>query len=145
MARYPPRLGHLATRSVVTSKLVPTYAKAHQLDEEEAAQRVSAGLAGSLLEDLLAATWQALLAGTKRLDEAGLLEKVAGSLKDRPNRPGREAKLTPGLSAFLVLLDLAAGTAAESARRVMESDQGRAMGAKGLEEAGKLLAAELTR
>jgi hypothetical protein len=86
-----------------------------------------------------------LLGGTKRLDEAGLLEKVAGSLKDRPNRPGRVAKMTPGLSAFLVTLDLAAGTAAESARRVMESDQGRAMAAKGLEEAGRFLAAELTR
>ena len=143
--RYPARLAHLATRAVVVAKLAPTFAEAHQLDHEEATQRLHTGLSGPLLEDLLAATWTALLAGTKKLDEEGLLEKVAKSLKDRPLRPGRAAKLTPDLSAFLILVDLAAGTASDAAGRVMETDAGKARARAGLVAAGQHLARELTR
>src|SRR6478735_3848222 len=46
--RYPSRLGHLATRPVVVNRLVPTYAKAHQVDEQEASQRLTRALAGPL-------------------------------------------------------------------------------------------------
>jgi mannose/fructose-specific phosphotransferase system component IIA len=143
--RYPARLAHLATRAVVVAKLAPTFAEAHQVDHEEATQRLHTGLSGPLLEDLLAATWTALLAGTKKLDEEGVLEKVAKSLKDRPLRPGRPAKLTPDLSAFLILVDLAAGTASDAAGRVMETDAGKARARAGLVAAGQHLARELTR
>ena len=87
--RYPARLAHLATRAIVVAKLAPTFADAHQLDHDEAASRLGSALSGPLLDDLLAAAWQALLGGTKKLDEEGLLEKVAKSLRDRPLRPGR--------------------------------------------------------
>ncbi|WP_338863950.1 hypothetical protein [Myxococcus stipitatus] len=142
---YPPRLSHLATRAVVVAKLVPTYAQAHRLDEEEAAQRLSSALSGKLLPSLLEATWSALQGKTKRLNEDGLLEKVATTLSDRPLRPGRVAPLTPSWSAFLVLTDLEAGTASDAARRVMETEEGRRRGNEGLAEAGRFLAAELTR
>src|SRR5262249_4891041 len=82
--RYPARLAHLATRAIVVAKLAPTFADAHQLDHDEAAARLGSALSGPLLDDLLAATWAALLGGTKKLDEEGLLEKVAKSLRDRP-------------------------------------------------------------
>ncbi len=143
--RYPARLAHLATRAVVVAKLSPSYAAAHSLDDEEARTRLQAALSSSLLEDLLASTWSALVAGTKRLSEDGLLEKVAKSLQDRPLRPGRTVEATPGWSAFLVLADLSAGTASESARRLMESDAGRARASAGLAEVGAYLARELTR
>jgi hypothetical protein len=143
--RYPPRLAHLATRAVVVAKLVPTYAAAHSLDDEEARTRLDAALGGPLLEELLAATWTSLLGGTKRLDEEGLLEKVAKSLQDRPLRPGRTVETTTGWSAFLVLADLAAGTASEAARRLMETDAGQTRGRAGLTEVGGFLAKELTR
>ena len=142
---YPPRLSHLATRAVVVAKLVPTFAAAHHIDEEEAAERLDAALRGRLLGDLLEATWTALLAGTKRLDEEGLLEKVATTLRDRPQRPGRLAPLTPGWSAFLVLADLEAGTASDAVRRVLGTDEGRKRALDGLAEVGRFLAAELTR
>lgn len=145
MPTYPPRLGHLATRSVVVAKLAPTYAQAHRLDEEEAAQRLSQSLAGYLLPALLTAAWEAMVAGTKRLKEEGLLEKVATTLKERPHRPGRVAPLNPAWSAFLVLADLEAGTASDAARRVMETDEGRRRGQEGIAEVGRFLAAELTR
>ncbi|MBI3184601.1 MAG: hypothetical protein HYZ28_20895 [Myxococcales bacterium] len=142
---YPPRLAHLATKAVVVAKLAPTHAQAHSLDDDEAIDRLGRALSGPLLERLLLATWDALKATAKRLDEAGLLEKVAASLKERPQRPGRVAKLTPALSAFLVLLDVEAGTATDAARRVLERDEGRRMVEAGLAEAGVLLAKELTR
>ena len=142
---FPPRLSHLATRAVVVAKLVPTFAAAHSIDEEEAAQRLDAALKGRLLGDLLEATWAALLGSTKRLDESGLLEKVATTLRDRPQRPGRLAALTPGWSAFLVLADLEAGTASEAVRRVLATDEGRKRALAGLAEVGRYLAAELSR
>lgn len=143
--RYPARLAHLATRAVVVAKLAPTFADAHHLDHDEAATRLNAALSGPLLDDLLAATWQALLGGTKKLDEEGLLEKVAKSLKDRPLRPGRAVPVTPDLGAFLLLADLAAGTASDAAGRLMETDAGKARARAGLVAAGQLLARELTR
>lgn len=143
--RYPPRLAHLATRAVLVAKLVPTYAAAHSIDDDEARSRLDASLSGSLLEELLASTWASLQGGSKRLTDDGLLEKVAKSLQDRPLRPGRTVEPTPGWSAFLVLADLSAGTASESARRLMETDAGQTRGRAGLAEVGAFLARELTR
>ncbi len=142
---YPPRLGHLATRPVVVAKLAPTYARAHGLDEEEAVQRLSTALRGRLWPALLEEAWAALKGKSKRLDDEGLVEKVASTLQERPQRPGRLAPLSPGWSAFLVLADLEAGTASEAARRVMESPEGRQRAQEGLAEVGRFLAAELTR
>jgi hypothetical protein len=147
--RFPPRLGHLATRRVVAAKLWPTFAEMHDIDEQEALQRLERALAGRLWEDLLEATWSALLEKNKnrkkRLDEDALLEKVAGALKERPFRAGRVAKPTPALSAFLVLADLEAGTLSDAARRALETPAGRQRTTEGLAEAGRFLADELTR
>ncbi|XXF76851.1 hypothetical protein P2318_27910 [Myxococcaceae bacterium GXIMD 01537] len=145
MPGYPPRLGHLATRAVVVAKLAPSFARAHHIDEEEAAQRLSTALSGPLLPRLLECAWEAMKGGTKRLKEEGLLEKVATTLRERPMRPGRLAPEGPAWSAFLVVADLAAGTASDAARRVMESDEGQRRAQEGLAEAGRFLAAELTR
>lgn len=143
--RYPPRLGHLATRPVVVSRLVRTYAEAHTLDDEEAQQRLERALSGRLYEDLLAATWAVLTAEAKRLDEAGLLEKIAGTLTDRPLRRSKAATVNAQWSAFMLLADLEAGTASEAARRALETDEARKRLSAGLEEAGRYLAKELTR
>lgn len=143
--RYPPRLGHLATRPVVVNRLVPTYAKAHTIDEQEASERLGRALAGSLWEDVLAATWEAMKGRVKRLDEERLLEKVSATLEERPLRYGRVVEVTPTWGAFMMLLDLEIGTAGDAARRVMESEQGRKMISAGLAEAGLFLATELTK
>jgi hypothetical protein len=142
---YPPRLAHLATRAVVVAKLMPTYAQAHNIDEEEASQRLSTALAGRMLPTLLDAAWDAMRGKAKRLTDDGLLEKVAATLGDRPLRPGKVATLNPAWSAFLILADLEVGTAGDAARRVMETDEGRRRGSEGVAEVGRFLAAELTR
>ena len=143
--RFPPRLGHLATRAVVAAKLAPTYCEVHQVDDAEAFERLERALRGPLLDDLLAAAWTELLATTQRLTEEALLEKVAKSLKDRPQRPGKLAVITPAWSAFLVSVDVHAGIASDSARRVLESDAAAKKVAEGLVSAGKHLATELLR
>jgi len=70
---------------------------------------------------------------------------VAKSLRERPLRPGRAVPVTPDLGAFLLLADLAAGTASDAAGRVMETDAGKARARAGLVAAGQLLAREVTR
>ena len=142
---YPPRLAHLATRAVVIAKLVPTYAQAHSLDENEAGERLGLALKGALLPTLLEEAWAVMKGSTQRLNDDGLVEKVAKTLHDRPTRPGRLAEVTPGWSAFLVLADLEAGIASEAARKVMESPEGQRRARLGLAEVGQHLAKELTR
>src|SRR4051812_42814598 len=97
--RFPPRLSHLATKSVLVAKLHPTYAEAHEIDEEEAADRLAKALTPQLVEDLLQHTWEALNDKGRKIDEAALLEKIARTLKDRPQRPGKKAQLNPSWSA----------------------------------------------
>ena len=142
--RYPPRLSHLATRAVVVAKLGPTYAEAHTLEDEEAFTRLDRALNGPLLDELLADAWAELMASLK-LDEEALLKKVASSLKNRPQRPGKLAAVTAGWSAFLVLADVQAGTASDAAQRLLETEEGKKRASAGLLEVGKFLAGELTR
>jgi hypothetical protein len=130
---------------VVVNRLVPTYAQAHQIDEQEAGLRLTRALAGRIWEDLLAAAWEAMKGRVKRLDEEKLLEKVATTLQERPLRYGKAVETNPAWSAFMMLLDLEIGTAGDAARRVMETEQGRKMMAAGLAEAGSFLATELTK
>ncbi|MFL5320457.1 MAG: hypothetical protein ACJ790_12425 [Myxococcaceae bacterium] len=138
-------MAHLATQKVLVARLAPTYAQAHNIEDDEARSRLEIAIKGAFLEQLLETTWVALTANKKKLDEEGLLEKVAGSLKDRPTREGKLAKVTPTFSAFLLLLDIEAGTATDAARRVLESPQGKELARAGIVEAGAFLATELTR
>jgi hypothetical protein len=143
--RYPPRLAHLATRAVVVAKLAPTYSEAHSIDDEEGISRLDRALNSPLLDDLLAAAWTELLGTQKKLDEEGLVQKVASGLKNRPQRPGKIAPLSPGWSAFLVLADVRAGIASDAAQRLLETDEGAKRAKAGLAEVGKFLAGELVR
>lgn len=143
--RFPPRLGHLATRAVVVARLAPTYAAVHEIDDDEAIDRLERALQGSLLDDMLEATWEASLGSTVHLDEQGILDKIADSLKTRPLRPGRETAITPGWNAVLARLDVDMGVASDSARRVLEGDEGRKRLAEGIIEVGKFLCVELMR
>ncbi len=142
---YPPRLSHLATRAVIVAKLAPTYAHAHHVDDEEAAIRLDRALQGTLLPRLLEAAWQEMRGKAKRLNDDGLLEKVAQTLRDRPQRPGKQVEPTPAMSAFLLLADLEAGTASDAARRALETEGGRRLAEQGLQAVGALLATELTK
>lgn len=145
MTVVPPRLGHLATRPIMVARLRPTFAKHHEIDEEEAEVRLQRALKGRLWELLLTTTWEALNDKKRKPPADAILERVAESLKERAYRPGRQAKVTPAFSAFLVLVDLEAGTASDAARKVLESSAGEVMKQLGLAEAGRFLAEEFVR
>ena len=142
--RYPPRLSHLATPSVVVAKLAPTYAEANSVEDEEAINRLDKAMRSPLHDDLLAACWVQLSEGSTK-DEEAILQKVASSLKNRPQRPGKIATLTPGWSAFLVLADVRAGIASDQAQRILETEEGFKRAAAGLIEVGRFLAGEFSR
>ncbi len=126
--RYPPRLAHLATRAAVVAKLWPTFAAAHEMDEEEAEARLTSALQGQLLDELLAHAWEAMRQSAPRADESALLEKVAQTLSDRPRRAGRTAKLNSAWSAFLLLADLQAGGSPSAGNRARQENRSRGFG-----------------
>lgn len=130
---------------MVVTKLLPTYAEAHGLDDEEAVSRLTEALSGDLLDELLAAAWEAIKAKSPRLSDSERLDRIAESLGNRPLRPGRRAAVSPGWSAFFILADLRVGTATEAARRALETERGRQMSAAGIAEVGGHLAAELLK
>lgn len=144
MSSFPPRFAHLATQKIVVSKLIPTFAAAHNIDENEAHERLSAALRGPLFDQLMTATWAALTSTTTRPDDDKLLEKVAKSLTN-PYRTAKQAEVTAGWSAFMVLADIEAGTATDAARRLLETDEGKRRARAGVDEVGAFLAKELTR
>lgn len=142
---YPPRLGHLLTRAVMAARFRPTFASSHEIDEDEAQDRLVRALAGNLWEVLLDSTWFALTDKKRAVDPDDALDRIAKTLKDRPLRPGRVAMLGAEFSAFLVVVDLEAGTASDAARKVLESPQGEAMKKLGIAHAGRFLANELVK
>jgi hypothetical protein len=129
----------------MVSRLRPTFAKHHEIDDEEAEVRLQSALKGRLWELLLTTTWEALNDNKRRPPPDAILERVAESLKERPYRPGRQANVTPAFSAFLLLVDLEAGTASDAARKLLESATGEVMKQQGLAEAGRFLAEEFVR
>ena len=142
---YPPRLGHLITRAVMAARFRPTFAASHEIDEDEAQDRLERALRGGLWELLLESTWFALTDKKRQVDTDDVLNRIAKTLKDRPLRPGRVATLNPEFSAFLVVIDLEAGTASDAARKVLDSPQGEQMKKLGLAHAGRFLANELVK
>ena len=143
--RYPARLAHLATRAIVVAKLAPTFADAHQLDHDEAAYRLGAALSGPLLDDLLAATGRRSSGARRSWTRRVCWRRSPGACGTGPSARAAPHRSTPDLSAFLLLADLAAGTASDAAGRVMETDAGKARARAGLAAVGQLLAHELTR
>lgn len=142
---HPPRLAHLLTVPVLVSRLSPTCAAAHGIEDDYADERVETAMRGPLRTRLLDATWAALRASTSRPGDDELVEKVARSMAARPLRRAKAAAVTPGWSAFLLQVDVDAGVAGDAARRALESDAGRRAADEGIAEAGRFLAREMMR
>ncbi|MFT3839359.1 MAG: hypothetical protein QM723_20415 [Myxococcaceae bacterium] len=76
---------------MLVSKLAPTYAQTHEVDIDEAVERVDRALERdrTLQDDLLAACWVELTAKKPRFDEAALLERWRSCSRTVPNAPAR--------------------------------------------------------
>ncbi len=126
--------------------LAPTYAKARDVDEEEASERLSRALAvPAALDDLYRGVSEALVdARGPRTPEEALMDRLSVGVVARRAR-ARAAEATPAVSALLVRLDLEVGLAAESMRATLATPKGRALLDAGLREIGGHLVKELLR
>jgi len=140
------RLPHLLPRADLARALVPTYAAARSVDDEEAQQRLGQALARpGVAEDLYRGIAAALRdAKGPRTDEDVLLDRLSSGVQKRRFRV-RAAAATPEISAVLVRIDLEIGVAPEPMRATLASDRGRAALDAGLRALGAHLVKELLR
>ncbi|HVP66948.1 MAG TPA: hypothetical protein VMT17_06770 [Anaeromyxobacteraceae bacterium] len=146
MAPIPRRLPHVVTRADLCALIVPTYAAALGVDEEEAEARLGRALERPGVADDL---YRALAAGLEeargpRTAEDALLDRVSAGIARRRARV-RAAEAGPALSAFLVRINVEIGLAPESMRGTLESERGRALLEEGLAALGRHLARELLK
>jgi hypothetical protein len=126
--------------------LVPTYAAARGVDDEEAASRLGQAMEAPALVDEL---YDALSTGLReaqgpRTTGDALLDKLGLGLDARRYRV-RPAPDTPALSAVLVRLDLEIGVAPEKMRDTLATPRGRAALSDGLATLGRHLVKELLK
>jgi len=146
MAYFSRRLPHVLTRADLVLLLAPTYAKARDVDEEEASDRLERALGvPAVLDDLYRGVSEALVdAKGPRTQEDPLMDRLSAGVIARRAR-ARAAEATPTVSAVLVRLDLEIGLAAEPMRATLETPKGRALLDAGLRELGAHLVKELLR
>ena len=143
---FSRRLPHVVTRADLVTLLVPTYAAARGVDDEEAASRLAEalgkpGLADELLGGLSAGLRQAQ---GPRTTEDALVDKLSAGVQARRGKV-RAAPDTPGLAAVLVRIDLELGIAAEQMRATLATPRGRAALEDGLATLGRHLVKELLK
>jgi hypothetical protein len=143
---FSPRLPHVLPRKDLVALLAPTYAKARQVDEEEAADRLGRALEAPAALDAIYRGLSAALAEAKgpRTTDDALIDRVSAHLSARRARI-KAAEATPGVSAALVRLDLEIGLAPESMRETLASPRGSALLEAGLRELGAHLVKDLMR
>ena len=146
MELFSRRLPHVLTRKDLARTLAPTYAKAAQVDAEEAEDRLLRALGNQrILDELYGGLSAALLeAKGPRTNEDELVDKLSSGVQKRRGRV-RAAELSPAVSAVLVLLNVELGQAPEMMRGALQGEKGRALLQEGLRSLGAHLVAELIR
>jgi hypothetical protein len=146
MAYFSRRLPGVLTRADLVRLLAPTYAKARDVEEEEAAERLGRALAVPSALDEVYRGLSAALADMKgpRTSEDALMDRLSAAVPARRAR-AKPAPDTPGISAVLVRLDVEIGLAAEQMRATLESPRGRHLLDAGLLELGRHLVKDLLR
>jgi hypothetical protein len=146
VALFSRRLPHVIPRADLARTLAPTYAKAAQVDEEEAEDRLLRAFGNQRVLDEIYAGLSAALAEAKgpRTSEDELIDKLSAGMQARKRRV-RAAELTPAVSAVLVLVNVELGLAPELMREAIQGGKGRALLEEGLKALGAHLAKELIR
>jgi hypothetical protein len=146
MPYFSRRLPHVLTRGDLVLLLAPTYAKARDVDEEEASERLARALAvPAALEDVYRGISAALLdAKGPRTTEDALMDRLSAGVVARRAR-AKAAAATPAISAVLVRLDVEVGLVAEPMRATLATPKGKAFLDEGLRALGAHLVKELLR
>jgi hypothetical protein len=143
---YSRRLPHVLPRADLARVIAPTYAKAAQVDPDEAEDRLQRALAIQRIADELYGGISAALAEARgpRTSEDEELDKLSAGVQKRRSRV-RAAELTPGVSAVLVSINLELGHAPEMMRDALRGEKGAALLQQGVREIGAHLVRELIR
>ena len=140
---FSPRLRHVLTRSDLALLLAPTYAASANVEFDEAHERMQRAVAG---EQVAAALYDGLSAAleTRKGSPDEVIDKLSAGVQKRRSRV-KAAKLSPGVSAVMVLLNVEIGFAPEMMRDALENPKGKALLAEGLRELGANLVAQLIK
>ncbi len=146
VALFSRRLPHVFPRADLARALAPTYAKAAQVDPEEAEDRLLRAFASQRVLDQIYQGLSAALAEAKgsRTTEDELIDKLSTGVQAR-SRKVRAAELTPAVSAVLVLVNVEVGQAPEMMREAIQGGKGQALLQEGLKALGAHLVKELIR
>src|SRR4051812_24820658 len=126
---FSPRLRHVLTRADLAYLLAPTYAASANVDFDEALERMqravtSEHVAASLYDGLSAAL------EAKRGTPDEVIDKLSAGVQKRRSRI-KAVKVSPAISAVMVMLDLEIGFAPEMMRDALENPKGKALLAAG--------------
>ncbi len=146
MSSIAHRLPHILPRNELAALLGLTYARAVNVDEEVAVERLERALDDTALKEALYAGIEAALreAQGKRTTEDALMDKLSQGLEARRARI-RPVAPGPEVGAAVVAISLAAGEGTESMRAPLESERGRALVAAGMKALGSHLVRELLK
>lgn len=143
---FSKRLPHVLTRADLALVIAPTVAASARVDFDIAHERMERAVAGPrLVEHLYEGVSAALVARQgARTTADDLIDKLSKGVQSRRSKV-KAAAVTPGISAALVLIDLEVGQAAEMMKNALETEKGKALLKRGLQELGEHLLRELIR
>ncbi len=143
---FSPRLPHLLPPRTLARLLVPTYAAAAGVDEDEAGERLLRALESPDVAGDLYRVISAALAEKQgpRTQADRLLDRLSAGVAARAGRV-RAAPASAGLSAVVVRLHLALGLAPEGMRATLSSPRGAAVLEEGLRALGAHVVKELLK
>ena len=142
---FSRRLPHVLPPRDLVRLLVPTYAAARNVDEDEAAERLSRAVAVPGAVDGLYRGVSAALheAQGPRTGEDQLMDKLSAGVI--AHRSAKAAPVTAAISAALVRLDVEIGLAPEAMRDTLATPRGAALLEEGLRALGAHLVKTLLR
>lgn len=143
---FSKRLPHVVTRADLALLIAPTVAASARVDFDIAFERMERAVASHRLVESLYEGLSAALQARQgpRTSEDDLIDKLSKGVQARRAKV-KAATVTPGISAALVLIDLEVGQAAEMMKNALETEKGKALLKKGLQELGEHLLRELIR
>lgn len=141
---FSKRLPHVLTRRDLALIVSPTVAAASRVEFDIAHERIERAFAIHRVADAFYEGFSAALEAIKgpRTSEDDLIDKLSAGLEKKRSRV-KEANVTPAVSAALVFLDIETGHAPEMMKNALDTEKGRALLKKGLQDFAAHLLREL--
>ena len=143
---FSRRLPHVVTRKDLALIVAPTYAKAAEVDFDEAHERMERAVGTQAVVDALYEGLSEALFERKgpRTTEDQLVDELSAGIQKRRSRV-KAAEITPAVSAVMVMLNLDLGYAPEMMRGTLQSPKGAQLLKDGLRALGAHLLRQLIK